>query len=54
MQHVLLLSADRSAERLLQKFWWGEVGEALAQVDRGVGGSQFYKLHPREMEGGEQ
>lgn len=52
MQHVLL-PAEGSGELFLQKVRWGEVGEALAQVHRGVGGSQFYKFHPGEREGRE-
>ena len=53
VQHVVLL-AEGSHERLLQKVWWGEVREALAQIHRGVGGSQFYKLHPGEKKGRER
>lgn len=47
VQHVVL-PGQSSHECLLQKVWWGEVREALAQVHCGVGGSQFYKLHPGE------
>lgn len=47
VQHVVL-PTEGSHERLLQKVRRGEVGEALAEVHCGVGGSQFYKLHPGE------
>lgn len=53
VQHVIL-PAEGSHKRLLQKIRWGEVGEALAQVHCGVGGSQFYKLHPGEKKGRER